>query len=40
MQCVEMHDGLAVSPERLDEVALVDEALTRGVAPRKIRTSG
>jgi RNA polymerase sigma-70 factor (ECF subfamily) len=29
MQRVEMHEELAISPERLDEVAAIDEALTR-----------
>jgi RNA polymerase sigma-70 factor (ECF subfamily) len=29
LQRVEMHDDLAISPDRLDEVALLDEALTR-----------
>jgi len=36
---VEMHDDLAISPDRLDEVASIDEALTRLAAdnPRQAR---
>jgi len=39
MQRVEMHDDLAISPDRLDEAASVDEALTRLAAenPRQAR---
>lgn len=39
MERVEMHDDLAISPERLDEVAAIDEALTRLAAenPRQAR---
>jgi RNA polymerase sigma factor (TIGR02999 family) len=39
MQRVEMNDDLAISPERLDEVASIDEALTRLAAanPRQAR---
>jgi RNA polymerase sigma factor (TIGR02999 family) len=36
---VEMHDDLAISPDRLDEVASIDEALTRlgAASPRQAR---
>jgi RNA polymerase sigma factor (TIGR02999 family) len=37
LQRVEFEDGLAIAPERLEEVAIVDEALTRlaGRSPRQ-----
>jgi RNA polymerase sigma factor (TIGR02999 family) len=39
LQRVEMHDYLAVSPDRLDEIASIDQALTRLAAhnPRQAR---
>jgi len=39
LQRVEMHDALAVSPDRLDEIASIDQALTRLAAhnPRQAR---
>jgi RNA polymerase sigma-70 factor (ECF subfamily) len=39
LQRVEMHDDLAVSPDRLDEIASIDQALTRLAAhnPRQAR---
>jgi RNA polymerase sigma-70 factor (ECF subfamily) len=39
LQRVEMHDDLAISPDRLDEIASIDQALTRLAAhnPRQAR---